>query len=222
MYGWAWYGTKSAVSLHAGHPSKDGMLSHLYFKLKEEGTVAQTFCGERKNLDSFIAYFDRLKTLQVLCLVSDSGILRPVGFSWVDNPRGVDGARTCMCGEAFFDGAGRTPAARGLARLALAYAFHDLRIDVLHGVQVVDNIAARNFSMRLGFKECAIVPDYHAIDGKLVDARVMILRKSEFWPGFVEWKERQPKVESVLASAEQSLRPQEDREPTELLRRSND
>jgi RimJ/RimL family protein N-acetyltransferase len=78
--------------------------------------------------------------------------------------------------------------------LAVAYAFEDLRIDTIHGVQVIDNIAARNFSMRLGFKPVAVVPDYHAIDGKLVAAQVMMLRKADFWPGCVAWKEKQPKV----------------------------
>jgi hypothetical protein len=48
--------------------------------------------------------------------------------------------------------------------------------------------------MRLGFKEVAQVPDYHAIDGKLVAARVMMLRKEDFWPGFMAWKAKQEKV----------------------------
>ena len=170
---------------------RDGVLSHLYYCLKKENKVALTFCGEEKNHDSFVAYFDRLKTLQVLCRVADNKDLKPVGFSWVDLPRGVDGARACQCGEAFFGGVTRTRDARDLCKLALAYALEELRIDVLHGVQVVSNIAARNFSLRLGFKEVAIVPKWHYIDGELHDARVVMLKKEDFMPGFLRWKEAQ-------------------------------
>jgi RimJ/RimL family protein N-acetyltransferase len=127
--------------------------------------------------------------------VADEKKIVPVGISWVSNPRGADGSRTAQCGFAFIeDGSSGKSNARNLARLALGYALEDLRIDSLHGVQVIDNFAARNFAMRLGFKDVATVPDYHSIDGKLVAARVMMLRKADFWPNFVSWKESQPKV----------------------------
>ena len=164
----------------------DGMMSHLYFETKRLGRIEQTFCGDKFNLDRFVAYFESLKTMQVLCTVEEK--LKPVGYSWVASPKGVDGARSASPGFCFFEDVRH---ARDLARLAIGYAFEDLRIDTLHGVQTVDNLAARNFSRRLGFTECAIVPDYHSIDGKLVAARVMILRKADFWSKFLEWKEKQ-------------------------------
>lgn len=197
MEHWKWYGTKGlqVVPYMPGTPVyADGMLPALYFKLKEEGKIEQTFCGDTKNLDSFISFFDRLKTLQVLCLVDEGDKLIPAGFSWVDNPRGKDGYRVATCGEAFFNAPAKTSAARGLARLALAYAFYALKIDVIHGLQVIDNIPARNFSMRLGFREVAIVPKYHAIDGELIDGRVLMLTKEEYMPGFMKWKEKQEAV----------------------------
>ena len=195
MNGWSFYQTKTlaVVPYMPGTPVyRDGMLPFLYTKLKEEGKVSATFCGENKTMDSFVSYFDRIKTMQVLCRVGVEGDPRrivPVGFSWVDNPRGEDGQRVAMPGEAFFDGASRTYSARNLARLAIAYAFEDLQIDVLHGVQVVTNFAARNFSMKLGFKEVAIVPKYHFVDGELVGARVMMLEKKDFMPSFQRWFE---------------------------------
>lgn len=199
MKGWPYYqtATLAMIPYMPGTPVYvDGMMSHLYFETKRLGKIQQTFCGDKFNLDKFVHYFESLKTAQVLCRVTDEGKLIPVGYSWVSNPRGHDGARTAQCGFCFLeDGSSGRSSARDLARLAVAYAFEDLRIDTLHGVQVIDNIAARNFSMRIGFKPVAVVPDYHSIDGKLVAAQVMMLRKLDFWPRFVEWKERQPKVE---------------------------
>jgi len=183
---WSYYQTKTlaVIPYMPGTPVyRDGMLPMLYFKLKEEGKIADCFCGEEKNLDSFIAHFDSLKTLQVLAELEGENII-PVGFSWVSMPRGQDGARACQCGEAFFSGSSKRSSARSLAKMAVAYAFNALRIDILHGLQVVTNIAARNFSLRIGFKECAVVPSWHYIDGELVDARIMILRKEDYMPKF--------------------------------------
>ena len=199
MNGWLYYSTKSlaVVPYMAGTPVyRDGMLPHVYFKLKEEGKVAATFCGEEKNLDAFVSYFDRIKTAQILCRVRENDTLDPVGISWLDLPRGEDGARACQCGMAFWGGATKTEDARNLARLGLAYSFEDIKIDVLHGIQLSSNLAARNFSMKLGFKECAIVPRWHFVGGVLEDARVMILDKSDFMPGFYDWRSRQELAET--------------------------
>lgn len=193
MFGWNWYGVKGlqVCPYMQGTPVFiDGMLSHIYFETKRLGRIEQTFCGDHFNLDRFVSYFDSLKTLQVLCTVTGE-TLKAVGYSWVASPKGVDGARSASPGFCFFEDVRH---ARDLARLAVAYAFEDLRIDTLHGVQTVDNLAARNFSARLGFKEIAIVPDYHTVDGQFVAARVMMLRKSEFWPNFLSWKEKQNSV----------------------------
>lgn len=201
MYGWGWYGVRGlqVVPYMNGTPVYiDGMMSHLYFETKRLGRIEQTFCGDHFNLDKFVAYFESLKTMQVLCTIGEK--LKPVGYSWVASPKGVDGARSASPGFCFFDDA--VHVARDLARLAVAYALEDLRIDTLLGVQTVDNLAARNFSRRLGFTECAIVPDYHSIDGELVAARVMILRKADFWPNFLSWKEERDAVSSVSIEAE--------------------
>ena len=191
---WMWYGVRGlqVVPYMPGSPVyRDGVLPDLYGKLKAEGTLLDTFCGDQMNLDSFVAFFDRLKTMQVLCRVTEADKLVPVGFSWVMNAKGVDGHRSCECGEAFFDGAAKTPDARALARLAVAYAFHALRIDVLFGRQVASNIPARNFSRRIGFREVATIPCMHFVNGELVDGRVMMLKKDEYMPGFLKWKAAQ-------------------------------
>jgi RimJ/RimL family protein N-acetyltransferase len=176
---------------------KDGMLPFLYTKAREEGKIESVFCGDDLNMDAFVAFFEKRKTLQVLCEVENDKTLKPCGFSWVDNPHGVDGARAAMCGFAFFDGASRRDSARDLARLGLGYWMLALKIDVIHGVLLESNTAARNFALHVGFRDVAVVPKYHyrASTGELVDARVMIIEKKDFTPEFDIWIESQKLVE---------------------------
>lgn len=196
MRGWNWYGTKT-LQVCPYMPNspvyRDGMLPFLYNKLRSEGNVAVTFCGDDKGMDAFVSYFDKIKTLQVLCRVENDKTLKPIGFSWLDNPIGIDGARAARVGMAFFDGAAKTKDARDVSRLALAYAFEDLKIDVLHGLELIHNIPARNFSARLGAKQVAIVPQSLYWNGELVDARVMMITAQEYLPSFYAWFEKQEK-----------------------------
>lgn len=194
MNGWMYYQTKTlaVVPLMPGTPVyRDATLSHLYYKTKEEGKLESTFHEDDFNHDKFIAFFEKLKTLQVLCEVEDNKDLKPVGYSWVCNPVGVDGARAVICGFCFFNGASERDSARNLARLGLAYWFIDLKIDVVHGVLLESNTPAKNFAAKLGFTETAIVPKWRYVGGELVDVRVMTLEAESFLPGFEEWKTAQ-------------------------------
>ena len=195
---WSWYGTKNlqVCPFMDGTPVYlDGMLPHLYYKTREENNIATTFCGQDKTLGQFVHYFESLKTMQVCCEIAEEEKLIPVGFTWVSNPYGVDGARAAQPGMCFFGGAGKRGTAHSLAKLALAYAMVALRINVLLGEQVYSNYAARNFALRLGFKEVARIPNRHVIDGRFEDGRVVMLKDDDFLPKFFEWKEKQPKIE---------------------------
>lgn len=195
MNGWAWYGTKSlqVVPMMPGTPVyRDGMLSTLYYETRKEGKIDTVFCGDDLTHDQFIAFFEKRKTLQVLCRVEDDKTLKPRGYCWVDNPKGVDGARSAMCGFCFFGDVTEDSAARDLGWLGIAYWMEDLQIDVLHGIMLEANIPARNFARKLGFVEVAVVPDYHYYNGELTGARVMMLRKVDFWERFEQWREQNP------------------------------
>lgn len=196
--GWQYYGTKTLqmVPYMPGAPAYiDATMPYIYASLKKENKIAAMFCGENKNQDEFISYYQRIKTAQIACRVKENLRLDPVGITWLDLPRGVDGARACHCGMAFFGDSTRTEDAYSLARLALAYCFEDMKIDVLHGVQLESNTMARNFALNLGFEEVAIVPRWHCVevvfDNELVSARVMMLEKIKFMPAFTEWFEKQ-------------------------------
>lgn len=202
MRGWQYYGTKTlqVVPYMPGTPVYiDATMPHVYAQLREEEKVTDMFCGEFKSLDEFISYFHALKTAQILCRVKEDLRLEPVGISWVMLPRGVDGARVAQCGFAFFGGSGRSEDSRSLARLGVAYFFEDLRIDVLHGVQVKENLMARNFAQNIGFEEVAIVPKWHFIAGELWDARILMLEKESWMPGFEAWfAGQEPRIEKAV------------------------
>lgn len=197
MNGWPYYGTKElqVCPYMAGTPVyRDGMLPFLYYKTKEEGKIESVFCGDVINLDSFVNFFYTRKTMQILAEVEDNKDLKPVGYAWVDLPKGVDGARSAHSGFCFFNDASKRNSARDLARLGIAYWMIDLKINTLHGVLLESNTPARNFAEKVGFQECAVVPryHYHAAAGELVGARVMVLNDTEFLPEFEKWREHNP------------------------------
>lgn len=198
---WAYYQTKdlAMVPYMEGTPVyKDGMLPFLYTKTREEGKIESVFCGDILNMDSFVDFFVKRKTMQVLCEIEDDKTLRPVGYSWLDNPIGVDGARGVLCGFCFFNGASKRESARDLGKLGLAYWFIAMKVDVVHGILLESNTAARNYALRVGFKEVGIVPKRHFHNGTLEGARVMMIERSDFEPAFDEWYEEQKGVAELV------------------------
>jgi hypothetical protein len=199
MRGWQFYQTDklALVPYMPGTPVyRDGVLPDLYKRTKAEGKIETVFCGDVLSMDDFVTFFTKRKTMQVLCEVEPNKDIKPVGYSWLDLPRGVDGERAAMCAFCFFEEAVKHGTVRDLARLGLGYWFGDMGVNVLHGVMLESNIPARNFSQKLGFRECAIVPKYHYDSRleRLVSARVMILEEDDFMPGFEEWKLEQDPV----------------------------
>jgi len=199
---WDYYQTKdlAVVPYMSGTPVyTDEMLPFLYQKTREEGKIELTFCGDILNLEKFVAFFVKRGTMQVLAEVEDDKTIKPVGYSWVDNPRGVDGSRGALVGFCFFKNSSKQESARNLGRLALGYMMNALRIDVLHGILLEENTQARDYCIRLGGREVGVVPRYHysASAGQLVGARVMIIEKETYLPEFDKWFETQKVVETA-------------------------
>jgi RimJ/RimL family protein N-acetyltransferase len=188
------YKTKNAAVIPFSPGSlvyRDGMLSTLYYKTKELGRLEYTMCGDNPTHDQFIRSFDESKRVtQVLCEVENYGtpeeVVHPVGYSWVEAPRGVDGARAALCGFAFIK---RSRYMIDLGMLGVAYWMEGLKIDVVHGVMLEENKVAQRFAEKIGFKRQALVPKFHFYKGKLVSAVSMSLEKNDFMPVFQEWYE---------------------------------
>lgn len=192
MKGWMYYQVEglAVVPYMRGTPVwRDGVLPDLYRMTRDEGKIETVFCGDNFNMDQFVTYFEKRKTMQILCKVEDDKTLKPAGYCWVDLPRGVDGAKAVMSGFCFFDEYVRI--AHDLGRLGVAYWFQDLLVDVIHGVLLESNEAGAHYAEMLGFHEVAIVPKYHYYHGELVNARVVMLEKDDFMPSFNEWFEKQ-------------------------------
>ena len=192
---WEFKTNKAVVAPFApGQPVYvDGMLSTLYYETRKAGAIEQVFCGDNPTHDQFIRMFDESKkVLQILCELEDAGEkeerIVPVGYCWVEMPKGVDGQRAAMSGFAFFK---RSRYMLDLGLLGIAYWMKGLRINVLHGVALASNEKAKNYTDKLGFRETAIVPKYHFHNGELVAARVCMIEDEEFLPKYEEWKAKQ-------------------------------
>ncbi len=192
--GWQWYGLADLqlCPFMPGSPVYiDETLPFLYRSTKQEGKMMMTFCGDDFNLGEFVNFFIKNGVMQVLCEVEENKRLKPVGYSWISNPHGIDGARSAAVGFCFFNNASKRSSARDLARLAIAYGMMDLRINVGHGIQIASNTAAQNFARRVGFKFVGTVPKYHHYRGELVDASIMCVEDTEWLPSFERWFEEQ-------------------------------
>jgi hypothetical protein len=192
-----WYGTETlqVVPYMEGTPVyKDETLTLLYQRTRDEDKLETVFCGDKMSHDAFVSFFHQRKTMQVLCEVEPDKEknLHPVGYSWVDLPKGIDGARSAHAGFCFFDHAGKRGSARALGCLGIAYWIKAMRITSLIGVLLESNVAAKNFAEHLGYVECAVIPEYHFRNGKLEGARIMHLSAERFLPVFNEWRERNP------------------------------
>ena len=143
MDGWK-YMTKNAAVIPFSPGTvvyTDGMLSTLYYRSKELGRLEYMFCGDNPNHDQFIRMFDESKRItQILCEVENQGTpqeaCHPVGCSWVEVSRGVDGQRAAMCGFAFIK---RSRYMIDLGMLGVAYWTEALKVDVVHGIMLEEN-----------------------------------------------------------------------------------
>jgi len=164
---------------------RDGMLSHLYYETQSAGRLSLVFCGDVPTHDEFIRMFapDK-KVLQVLCEVDEKKDLKPVGYCWVEMPKGVDNERAALCGFAFFKPSRQV---FNLGMLGIAYWMTGLKINVIHGVMLAENKMAIKYAEKLGFVPTAIVPKFHFHNGKLVSALVATLDIIDFLPVFRAW-----------------------------------
>ena len=112
------------------------------------------------------------------------GVLKPdwkvAGWAWLNEIEGVSGARKASFGFGFFRKFHRTPEIREISRLALAYWFEQIGIDVLYGATLRRNYAAIRFSREMGFNQIGVAPKFFVKDGKMEDAWLVCLERGDF------------------------------------------
>lgn len=155
----------------------DGMLSALYYATRDRGRIEPTFCGDLLNHDEFVRSFDPAKKVtQILCELDGPRVM-PVGYAWLEAPKGKEGHHAALCGFCFMK---RTRHLHDLGLMGIEYWVDALKIDVIHGVMLNSNLPAISYACKLGFDLVATVPKFHFYRGELVDAAVVTLTAAKF------------------------------------------
>src|SRR5882762_6240918 len=158
----------------------DDLWPRIHARLMDDGTVSTIFPG----MGMFSAQdLDRHMKRQPAVLY----VIKPdtlVGFGWITQSEGPDGARKAAFGFAFFRSTWGTALVRDLCFLSLAWWFEELKIEILYGSLLKTNRMATNFSRNFGFKDVGDLPMFFVVGGKLVDGHLICLKKSDFMPRY--------------------------------------
>lgn len=147
----------------------------LYQQMKRDNLV-ELVCLPT-NLNDFVSYL-HARPIVVGCVKSPD---YPVaGFGWLNEVEGVDGARKASFGFSFFRKHWGKPEIGEISDLALEWWFRECRIDILYGASLTFNRAARIFAARMGFTSVGILPGFFVINGEMLDAHLVYLKK-EYW-----------------------------------------
>lgn len=186
--GWKYQTTQVCLSPYdAAWPiHRDGLLGYLYLQTKESGLLDLFSTEAPLNFDQFVSFFAAENKKSVMQVYETQDHV-PVGYGWVAGTTGKEGERRSSVGFMFFRPFWGKPQLRDIGMLDIHYWFYALHIDVLHGYTLVDNFLARNFARKLGFTEVGVMPKLLHQDGKLRDARVLILEKSAFTSRWESW-----------------------------------
>lgn len=169
----------------------EDFLCRLYAQLKEEGTLDIIFAGMNfSHLNEFVAYMSRARGLVICCLHGEGfPVPRPVGFGWLPEVNGVDGARTGTFGFGFFkemwSKRERVGYHRDLSMLMLRYWFEQFKIDRLFATTL--NPMALNYSKRFGFEYHCRLPQFFIVRGVLEDAHLISLERERFLRYYSDW-----------------------------------
>jgi hypothetical protein len=169
----------------------EDFLGRLYFRLKEEGTL-DLVCGGMniQHMNEFVAYLQRVRGLVICCLQGPKyPVPKPVGYGWLNEIGGVDGARTGSFSFGFFKEIRGNRAHVDLSRFMLAYWFQEFKINRLFAT--TKNPLALNYSKRFGFEYLCKIPEFFNVHGKLEPAHFISLSRGKFLEYYEAWKNRQ-------------------------------
>jgi len=166
----------------------EDFIGRLYFKLKEEDTL-DFVCGGMNisHMNQFVAYLQRVQGLVICCLQGEEyPVPKPVGFGWLNEIGGVDGARTGSFTFGFFKEIRGNRAHIDLSRFMLAYWFSEFKINRLFAT--TRNPLALNYSKRFGFEYLCEIPEFFQMGGVLRDAHFISLPRAKFLSYYAAWQ----------------------------------
>jgi hypothetical protein len=166
----------------------EGILGALYMETINSGVKDIVFWGGVKliDFDGFVAFMSSSKVIAQIYSVREGETVKAVGYCFLHEVDGVDGARRSFFGFCFFKDYWGKREVRDLIWLSLAYWFYECRIDVLYGITLSDNYLARNVARKFGFREMAALPQFLYRQEKLADATLVMLNKHTFTPLYEE------------------------------------
>lgn len=157
----------------------EDFLVKLYRKTKDDGLMELVFPAMASTLNAFVSYL-HARPMVIGCLkLPDYPV---VGFGWLNEAEGYDGARKASFGFTFFRQFWGKSEIGEISKLAIRWWFTECRIDVLYGATLSFNRAARLFAIRMGFTSVGNMPGFFIRDGEMLDAHLVCLRKSD-WKG---------------------------------------
>lgn len=166
---------------------REDLLVHMYAQLLKDGTLDMVFAGmPNVTLNRFVSYLSKQPV--VIYVIKPNNV---VGFGWVTQAEGVDGARKGSFGFTFFRKYWGTEMVRDLCWLSLHWWFHVLKIDILYATSLRTNRLATNFSRNFGFSFIGVLPMFFEKQGRLVDGTLICLKKSDFDPHYEFWRQSQ-------------------------------
>lgn len=163
-------------------------LASLYYRLKEEGSLHKIFPGMALgHLNDYMAYMAKVSGLVICCLKTPEKP-RPVGLGWICESSGGDGARRATFGFGFFKEVWGWQQNVDLSWMMLHYWFDVLKVDVLYGTTLKSNRLAVRYSKYFGFDFLCTLPMFFTVGNALVDADLIVLKKTEFIPRYNVWR----------------------------------
>jgi RimJ/RimL family protein N-acetyltransferase len=170
------------------------LFHRLHARLIQDGTLWKVFPGfyECDNVDKWVQYVQKQPV--VLYIVKPNEV---VGFGWITEVQGVDGARKAAFGFWFVRKAWGTQLVRDICWFSLQWWFKELKIDVLYATSLRTNKLAINFSKNFGFEFLCHLPMFFGMGGRLVDATLICLKRDSFTPRFEFWRDNREVTKPV-------------------------
>lgn len=177
---WQYRTERVHLSPYSSEAFDELFLPRLYLKTKEEGLLDLIFPGwhSKMTLPDFVDYLNaRQQGFVVATLRPDYPV---VGYGWLNEIEGVNGARKASFGFCFFREYHRSEEIRDLARLALAYWFKEIDLNVLYGATLFSNRPAIKFSQEMGFHQIGLAPKFFVKGNRMDDAWIVVLEREDF------------------------------------------
>lgn len=171
----------------------DDFLVHLYTQMKKDRTLDTVFAGmPTVSLNRFVAYLSKQPV--VIYVIKPNDV---VGFGWITQSEGVNGARKASFGFTFFRKYWGTERVRDLCWFSLRWWFNELNIDILYATSLSTNRLATNFSRIFGFTKIGTLPMFFQKGESLVDGTLICLKRDDFMPRYESWYESQQSVKDT-------------------------